>query len=52
MKIAILGAHLVGKTTLAEKLHEYLPDYEFYSEPYFELQEMGYAFSEVPTADD
>jgi hypothetical protein len=52
MRIAILGAHLVGKTTLAEKLHESFPDYEFYQEPYFELQEMGFDFSEVPTADD
>ncbi len=52
MRIVILGAHLVGKTTLAEKLHESLPDYEFYPEPYFELQEMGFVFSEIPTADD
>ncbi|KAF2333527.1 ATP/GTP-binding protein [Flavobacterium ginsenosidimutans] len=52
MRIVILGAHLVGKTTLAEKLHESLPDYEFYPEPYFELQEMGFVFSEMPTADD
>ncbi|MDQ6530105.1 ATP-binding protein [Flavobacterium sp. LHD-85] len=52
MRIAILGTHLVGKTTLAEKLHESFPDYEFYPEPYFELQEMGFDFSEIPTADD
>ncbi|WP_294965717.1 ATP-binding protein [uncultured Flavobacterium sp.] len=52
MKIAILGAHRVGKTTLAEKLHESFPDYEFYPEPFFELQEMGFDFSEAPTADD
>jgi len=52
MRIAILGAHMVGKTTLAEKLHESFPDYEFYPEPYFELQEMGFAFSEIPTEED
>ncbi|MDQ8014620.1 MAG: ATP-binding protein [Flavobacterium nitrogenifigens] len=52
MRIAILGAHMVGKTTLAEKLYESFPDYEFYPEPYFELQEMGFDFSEIPTADD
>ncbi|KAF2340856.1 AAA family ATPase [Flavobacterium tistrianum] len=52
MRIAILGAHLVGKTTLAEKLYESFPDYEFYPEPYLELQEMGFDFSEEPTADD
>lgn len=43
---------MVGKTTLAEKLHESFPDYEFYPEPYFELQEMGFAFSEIPTEED
>jgi GTPase SAR1 family protein len=29
MRIAITGAHRVGKTTLAEKLQEYLTDYEY-----------------------
>lgn len=52
MKIAITGAHRVGKTTLAEKLDELLPDYEYISEPYYELEEMGYIFSETPTIDD
>lgn len=52
MKIAITGAHRVGKTTLAEKLHETFPDYEYYPEPYFELEEAGYIFSEIPTVDD
>lgn len=52
MKIAITGAHGVGKTTLAEKLLEYLPDYELGAEPYYELQELGYEFSETPNADD
>lgn len=52
MRIAILGAHLVGKTTLAEKLQESFPNYELYLEPYFEMQEMGFVFSEIPTSDD
>lgn len=52
MKIAITGTHRVGKTTLAEKLHEYFPDYDYYTEPYFELEETGYIFPEIPTADD
>ena len=52
MRIAILGAHMVGKTTLAEKLYESFSDYEFYSEPYFDLQEMGLVFSEIPNVDD
>ncbi|WP_289661665.1 ATP/GTP-binding protein [Flavobacterium panacagri] len=52
MRIVILGAHLVGKTTLAEKLHESFPGYDFYPEPYFELEDMGFVFSETPTTDD
>ncbi len=52
MKIAVTGTHRVGKTTLAEKLYESFPDYEYYTEPYFELEETGYIFAEMPTADD
>ncbi len=52
MKIAIAGTHRVGKTTLAEKLYESFPDYEYYPEPYFELEEAGYIFPEIPTVDD
>lgn len=52
MKIAITGAHGVGKTTLAEKLQEHLPDYELVAEPYYQLEELGYEFSETPNADD
>ncbi len=52
MKIAITGAHLVGKTTLAEKLHESLRDYIHMPEPYLELEEKGYLFSEMPTVED
>ncbi len=52
MKIALTGAHRVGKTSLAEKLQEYLPDYDLRKEPYYELEESGYEFSEIPSADD
>lgn len=52
MKIAITGAHRVGKTTLAEKLQEHLTEYELRPEPYYELQELGYEFSETPNVDD
>jgi Predicted nucleotide kinase (related to CMP and AMP kinases) len=52
MRIAITGTHRVGKTTLAEKLQELFSDYEYYAEPYFELEEVGYIFPETPTADD
>lgn len=52
MKIAISGTHNVGKTTLAEALHDSLPGYEYRTEPYYELSETGYAFAETPSADD
>lgn len=52
MRIAITGTHRVGKTTLAEALQVSLPDYEYTVEPYYELEELGYGFSEKPTVDD
>lgn len=52
MRIAIAGAHRVGKTTLAEKLQEHLPGYTLNTEPYYELEESGYIFSERPDMDD
>ncbi|MDR2084475.1 MAG: ATP-binding protein [Bacteroidales bacterium] len=52
MRIAVTGSHCVGKTTIVEELQKLLPDYEFYSEPYYELEERGHLFSETPTIDD
>nr|WP_294860784.1 ATP-binding protein [uncultured Fluviicola sp.] len=52
MNIAITGAHLVGKTTLAEKLHASLRDYIYVREPYVELEEKGYSFSGTPILED
>ena len=52
MKIAITGAHRVGKTTLGETLLESLPEYELRQEPYYELEETGHVFSEIPTVED
>ena len=52
MRIAFTGSHRVGKTTLAEEIAESLPDYEFIIEPYLQLEEEGYLFSEIPTLDD
>jgi len=52
MKIALTGAHRVGKTTLAENIHEVFPDYELTIEPYHELAESGYLFPEEPEIDD
>jgi predicted ATPase len=52
MRIALTGAHKVGKTTLAEDLLEHLPGYVLNKEPYYELEESGYLFSDVPDVDD
>lgn len=52
MRIAITGAHKVGKTTLAEDLAEHLSGYTLNKEPYYELEESGYLFSEIPDVDD
>lgn len=52
MKIAIAGAHRVGKTTLAEKLSEHFSHYALQPEPYYQLEELGHIFSETPTIDD
>lgn len=52
MRIAICGAHKVGKTTLAEELLESLPGYTLEIEPYYQLELSGYEFSESPTGDD
>ncbi|MDV3936917.1 hypothetical protein CMT78_03945 [Elizabethkingia anophelis] len=52
MRVAFTGSHRVGKTTLAEEIADNLPDYEFINEPYLQLEEEGYLFSEIPTLDD
>lgn len=52
MRIAVFGAHKVGKTTLAEELLEHLPGYTLEQEPYYQLESSGYEFSENPNAED
>lgn len=52
MRITFTGSHRVGKTTLAEEIAESLPDYEFINEPYLQLEERGYLFSEIQTFED
>lgn len=52
MKIAVTGAHRVGKTTLIEELQKSLPEYTARLEAYYELEEAGYAFAETPTVED
>ena len=52
MKIAVSGAHRTGKTTLIEELNEALPEYISRAEAYYELEEVGTVFSEIPVSDD
>ena len=52
MKIAVTGSHRTGKTTLIEELLEALPDYVSKAEAYYELEETGHAFSEIPGIED
>ncbi|UTX49049.1 AAA family ATPase [Chryseobacterium sp. MA9] len=52
MRIAVFGAHNVGKTTLAEELLESLPGYTLETEPYCQLELSGYEFSEHLNAED
>jgi len=52
MRIAIVGAHRVGKSTLAEELLMNLPGYILEMEPYYQLETSGHEFSEIPTAED
>ncbi len=52
MKIAVSGAHKVGKTTLIENLKESFPEYECKAEAYYELEETGFVFSDIPVYED
>ncbi|MBG9377897.1 AAA family ATPase [Panacibacter sp. DH6] len=52
MRIALTGAHRVGKTSLAESLQQELVTYDLTAEPYHQLEEAGYAFAETPGTDD
>lgn len=52
MRIAIFGAHQVGKTTLAEELLENLPGYTLETEPYYQMESSDFEFSEEPNAED
>ncbi|TSJ40084.1 AAA family ATPase [Fluviicola chungangensis] len=52
MKIAFSGAHRVGKTSLAEKIHASLPEFFFVPEPYVALEEQGRSFSHTPNLED
>lgn len=52
MRIAFTGSHRVGKTTLAEEIATHLRGYDLINEPYLQLEEQGYLFSEIPMLDD
>lgn len=52
MRIAISGAHRVGKTTLAEALADALPGHVLVPEPYYLLEDEGHEFEEMPSLED
>ncbi|MTI33020.1 AAA family ATPase [Xanthovirga aplysinae] len=52
MKIAVVGAHRTGKSTLIEELKGSLPEYIFKDEPYYLMDEEGHIFSDIPSLDD
>lgn len=52
MRVAVCGSHRVGKTLLIENLQKSLPHYDFKEEAYYELEQEGFAFSDVPTVQD
>ena len=52
MKIAVTGTHRTGKTTFIEELKDALPQYASKTEAYYELEETGYVFSEMPSLED
>ena len=52
MRIAISGAHHVGKTTLIEAFVRAHPVYGAEPEPYYALADLGVAFSDPPTEED
>ncbi len=52
MRIAISGAHRVGKTTLAGALADALAGHALVPEPYYLLEDDGHEFEETPSLED
>ena len=52
MRIAVSGAHDTGKTTLIDALIGSLPRFSAVDEPYYQLEEEGHLFSEMPCIED
>lgn len=52
MRIAVSGAHAVGKSTLVDVLAAVLVDFVVIQEPYDALLESGYIFGDPPVPED
>ncbi len=52
MRIAVLGAHNTGKTTLISELIDSLPTFSTVDEPYYLLEDEGHAFADMPCLED
>jgi predicted ATPase len=52
MRIAIAGAHAVGKSTLAADLARTLPGYRVVEEAYYQLEAEGHLFADAPSLED
>lgn len=51
-RIAICGAHAVGKTTLGAALADAVPGHVLIEEPYYVLADAGYIFEDPPVIED
>jgi hypothetical protein len=51
VRIALSGAHAVGKTSLLAELRRQLTSYEAVDEPYSELLDQGHEFADPPSVD-
>lgn len=52
MRVAFVGTHRAGKSTLLEAVSSRLPGHEVVDEPYRVLEEEGYEFSDPPSVED
>lgn len=52
LRIAIVGSHATGKSTLAAEVASRVADARVSDEPYWQLHEGGHVFADVPTVDD
>lgn len=52
MRIAVVGTHRVGKTSLVDELARAFPAWLALEEPYVELEDDGHEFSALPSVED